>query len=370
MHEPSRRTDSRPPGTALRRGPAQGHGHGAACWAPDFKQRIYPAHKVAAVVGTLSDAGVPAAALLSGSGLTEDRLRSAATRISYQQLAAVFRNALRLSPDPAFALRAGQGMRVTAYGMYGYALMSSPSHAAAMEFALKHHRVMGPVAQMSIAHGDETAVFAYAPILSCDPRQDLYRTCVEFVFASHLTLNKDLYGPTFKFARVRATYPAPAHARAYRQLFGCPVEFDQPRNELHVDAAWLADPTPYSDPITNAMAHEMCEQVLAQLDRTEGIAMAIRRLLIEHPGRFPGIEAMAARLSMNPRMLRRKLEVEQTTYRRLLGGVRMSLALEYLRNTDMTNEDIAARLGYSDAANFRHAFTRWTGKSPSDYRAR
>jgi AraC-like DNA-binding protein len=34
----------------------------------------------------------------------------------------------------------------------------------------------------------------------------------------------------------------------------------------------------------------------------------------------------------------------------------------------MTNEEIASRLGYSDAANFRHAFVRWTGKAPREYR--
>jgi len=34
----------------------------------------------------------------------------------------------------------------------------------------------------------------------------------------------------------------------------------------------------------------------------------------------------------------------------------------------MSNDEIAARLDYSDAANFRHAFSRWTGKSPSEYR--
>jgi AraC-like DNA-binding protein len=46
----------------------------------------------------------------------------------------------------------------------------------------------------------------------------------------------------------------------------------------------------------------------------------------------------------------------------------MRLAIEYLRKTSMTSEEIASRLGYSDAANFRHAFIRWTGKSPSDFR--
>lgn len=34
----------------------------------------------------------------------------------------------------------------------------------------------------------------------------------------------------------------------------------------------------------------------------------------------------------------------------------------------MTNKEISARLDYSDAANFRHAFVRWTGKGPSDFR--
>ena len=78
---------------------------------------------------------------------------------------------------------------------------------------------------------------------------------------------------------------------------------------------------------------------------------------------------MAAGLSMHPRTLRRKLEAQRMTYRKIVAEVRMKLALEYLRNTRMTNEEIAMRLDYSDAANFRHAFARWTGKSPSDFRS-
>jgi AraC-like DNA-binding protein len=91
-------------------------------------------------------------------------------------------------------------------------------------------------------------------------------------------------------------------------------------------------------------------------------------VLVEHPGRFPGIEAIAAELSIHPRTLRRRLQAQNVTYRKIVSDVRMKLALEYLRNTRMTNQEIAVRLHYSDAANFRHAFARWTGKSPSDFR--
>ena len=71
---------------------------------------------------------------------------------------------------------------------------------------------------------------------------------------------------------------------------------------------------------------------------------------------------------MEPRTLRRRLEAQGTSYRLILAEVRRRLAIEYLRKTRMTTEEIASRLGYSEAANFRHAFARWTGKSPHDYR--
>jgi AraC-like DNA-binding protein len=90
---------------------------------------------------------------------------------------------------------------------------------------------------------------------------------------------------------------------------------------------------------------------------------------MEQPGRFPSADAMARQLGMHPRALRRRLEAERTSYRDIVAEIRMRLAVEYLRTTRMTNEDIASRLGYSDAANFRHAFLRWTGKNPSDFRS-
>jgi AraC-like DNA-binding protein len=46
----------------------------------------------------------------------------------------------------------------------------------------------------------------------------------------------------------------------------------------------------------------------------------------------------------------------------------MQLAVKYLRDTDMTGEDIAGAIGFSDAANFRRAFRRWTRESPSEFK--
>ena len=64
----------------------------------------------------------------------------------------------------------------------------------------------------------------------------------------------------------------------------------------------------------------------------------------------------------------RALGSQNTSFRELFDELRASLAVKYLRDTDMKSEDIALALGFSDAANFRHAFRRWTNESPSEFK--
>ncbi|HMO44564.1 MAG TPA: AraC family transcriptional regulator ligand-binding domain-containing protein [Rubrivivax sp.] len=333
-----------------------------------FDEKLYLAHKIAAVVAALDECGVSAAEALHGTALSESRF--ATSLVSYRQMRTVFDNAQRLSAEPTVALIAGRKMRFTAFGMYGYALMSSPNHAAAIDFAVKYQDVMAPMVEMSFTHDGEAAAYAYEPILEPDPSRPLYRFALEFQFASHHTIMTDLYGKAFRFSRISTTYEAPAHARAYARLFKCPVHFAQAVNEVRFDAAWIERPMSYANPITYAMAHEACERDLQEVVRAGSVAGQVHRLLITRAGRFPDIDEAAAELALNARTLRRKLDAEQTSYRKILAEVRMHLAIEYLRKTRMTNEEIAARLGYSDAANFRHAFKRWTFRHPSDFRGR
>lgn len=334
--------------------------------SPSFEQRIFSPHSIAAIVAELAAQHHDATEVLEGANLTPPQLDDHTTRVSYRQLDQVIRNALQLSRDPGLALRAGLRMHVTAYGMYGYGLLSSATHAEAREFAAKYIRVVGPFCDFSVFHEAETVRVAFKPIHWPDPTGEDHRFAVEFALAAHLTATRDWVGPHFGFSSVALDYAMPAHAGLYDEMFQCPVLFDQVdcgyqhrRDDASVRLA---------DPRTHSMTREICEQLLDEVNKAGGVAAAIRRILIEQPRRYPGIEAIAERLEMYPRALRRKLEAEGTSYRDLLAEVRQRLAIEYLRKTQMTNEEIAVRLGYSDAANFRHAFIRWTGKNPSEFR--
>jgi len=72
---------------------------------------------------------------------------------------------------------------------------------------------------------------------------------------------------------------------------------------------------------------------------------------------------------MSSRTLKRKLQQLGTSYQKILDDLRKGLAVEHLTQTSSTVDDIALMLGYSDASNFARAFRRWTGRSPTDYRA-
>jgi AraC-like DNA-binding protein len=68
------------------------------------------------------------------------------------------------------------------------------------------------------------------------------------------------------------------------------------------------------------------------------------------------------------RTLRRKLSLENTSFRELLDQLRTEVAIKYLRDTEMTIDDIAHALGFSETTNFRHAFRRWKQTSPQEFR--
>jgi AraC-like DNA-binding protein len=48
--------------------------------------------------------------------------------------------------------------------------------------------------------------------------------------------------------------------------------------------------------------------------------------------------------------------------------VRMEMEIRYLCGTDLTVEHISESLGFSDVANFRQAFRRWTKAAPHKFR--
>ncbi len=78
---------------------------------------------------------------------------------------------------------------------------------------------------------------------------------------------------------------------------------------------------------------------------------------------------MAEQLHMSRRTLQRKLAEADLTYQKLVDDTRRDLAMRHLEDPRHTITDVTFLLGFSQQSAFTRAFKRWTGMSPSEYRA-
>jgi AraC-like DNA-binding protein len=97
----------------------------------------------------------------------------------------------------------------------------------------------------------------------------------------------------------------------------------------------------------------------------EPLRREIARLLVK--GNY-GIDDLARSTGMSVRTLQRRLKTAGFSYSDLLNDVRKTLTLNLLENETLALGEIAFSLGYSDVSAFNHAFRRWIGQSPGDYR--
>ena len=337
-----------------------------------MREKLYAPLKIAAIVRELSDRGYSADRVLSDTGLQTEELTNPNIRTSIEQLLIVARNAIRLCHAQGLGLSVGRRLHVTSYGMYGYALLCAGTLRQAFDTALRYHPLATPVMRIQWKEDHEKATWvlsSYEDIHLPQMTQGLYRFLLEMQFAIHATLIKDIMGSWCLPARVSVVGPAPKHAELLSSVLECPVTFDSHHNGLHYPVSWLDRMPQLANPITAAQLSMACARLLEELKWQSGISRRVYHELTRTPGRFPDIEAIASTLCMTSRTLRRKLKAEGTSYNDLLASIRCALAEDYLKTTLLSTDDIAAALGFSDAASFRHAFKKWTGMTPADCRS-
>jgi AraC-like DNA-binding protein len=131
----------------------------------------------------------------------------------------------------------------------------------------------------------------------------------------------------------------------------------------------LEQPTIASQPRAATRLRDLLESELRTLgsDFTVAVAEQVRAALEQHERPTPA--SIARRLAIGPRTLQRRLREEGSSFSKIFEREQRDLALALLRHGSRVI-DVATAVGFGDATNFSKAFRRWTGASPSAYRAR
>jgi AraC-like DNA-binding protein len=334
-----------------------------------FSERVYETTKLAALFDLLVDQGYPADKILKNVNLAVDEVHSPKSRISLANLMAACENAIGLSSDPHLAYRIGTSIHISAYGMYGFAILCCPDFRKTMAFAELYHALAAPLATIRFAEKEGFANWIIEPNAraATDPR--LYRFITEMQIGIHISLMRDVMGPGFVPDRIDLSYPEVHDFGLSADQVGCRPSFASGANQIVFRSTWLDLAVSLGNRTTYPAIVALCDELLNELKSRVGVAGEIRALLIRDIANPPSLTAIARLFKMSDRSLRRQLQEQGVSFRGLLDELRMQIALKYLRTTRLANEDIALALGFSDAANFRRAFRRWTNKSPSELRS-
>ena len=303
----------------------------------------------------------------AGLRLGRAQVDDASVRVSYRQASQVLRRALRDLPGPDTGLRLGRQQTVGNFGLLGLAMMTARTFGDAVAVGLQYSPVSGSLMDLELDDSEPGTLALVAKPRA--PDDAILPFLCEELFASTLMLCRGLVGPSFRPLRLELAYPAPAYAHEYEALFECEVRFDMPRNRELIDPAWLSRRLPAWNPVGAQQALALCRAQMPRGPASGEIVVAVRRLLRARLHEGPALGDIAAELHLTERTLRRQLLDAGSGFRILHDEVRSERARELLRGSDLPIAQVGASVGFRDAREFRRAFKRWTGTTPSAMRA-
>jgi len=268
--------------------------------------------------------------------------------------------------DPAFGLRAAECWHPSNLGTLGYAWLSSSTLRAGLRRVVRYWRIVSADVTVSLDEGPERIAFVHAPPALARAPDGVRDDIVMAIINDMCRMN---FGHAFSAQRVEFQHPAPADARPYETLFGCPVSFGTDANRLMIGRDDADHPLPTGNRDLAAAHDRILVEQLARLDKGNVVAR-FRASLLERMtlGEFSE-EDIARDLHMSRRSLQRRLAESDAGYQSLVDDTRRDMALRYIEDPAKSATDITFLLGYSQQSVFTRAFRRWTGMSPSEYRA-
>jgi AraC-like DNA-binding protein len=329
---------------------------------PEFSLSVFYLRQIAEQIRSI---GGDVEHWLAHSQLDEAQLADSSLQIPYTELRLLIGAALSSTKEPALGLLVGERLVANTHGILGYAAINSASLRQAVQLLAHYLRVRTSLVLLSHEiHGDQFRLVFSEPV----PLGEIRRPVLEAVILTIKNLLDHIAMGSCNVSEVAFPFDAPDYAALAQDLFKCELRYGQAWAGIALPLNNIDLPLKMADPASFQDAVQICQRELDKLLKNESLSTQLRRIMLEKQGGFPSLNVMARLLHLTPRTLHRRLLQEQTSYKEIIEDVRHTLALEYLKSGQLSIQEIAYMLGYSDIANFRRAFKRWEQLAPSLYR--
>jgi AraC-like DNA-binding protein len=259
----------------------------------------------------------------------------------------------------------GQQGGLQSLGLTGLLVKYSPDVGTALRTLERYLHLHVRGASTTLAVIGHTAMLSYE---IHEPMIEATEQVGDGAVALLFNIMRSLCGVEWQPTGVRIAHRKPGDVAPFRRFFGTTPNFDAEEYALIFRADWLSRPLPETDPQLRRLLQQQVDALEARHGRDfpEQVRSVLRTSIITGQA---SAEQVAAIFSMHTRTLNRRLHGAGTGFRELVDEARFEIARQMLETSVMEMTQIATMLGYTDASAFTRAFRRWSGTTPTRWRA-
>lgn len=318
----------------------------------------------------LEHGGVDVRAVVRDAGIDPSELADSERRIPRSAETQLWDAAYRLTGNDALGIDVSRFTTPSSFHGISQAYLTSTTLRGALDRIARFARVTTDDSVVVTREVDGEFVYVSGWESSESPRPSpmaMVATIAALVRGARAMHGRDV-SPT----RVELLQAKPQQVSRFEQFFRCPIRFGADEYLVAFSLDVVDRPVPGSNRRLAEAAEAAMVEYLGTLDRSDvpSVASDVRNVLVDViAAGDPDMRAVAAELAMSGRTLQRRLGDEGTTFRDVLAGTRVELAAALLRNSNRSITEIGRRVGFSEPAAFTRAFRRWTGRTPTAFRA-
>ncbi len=330
-----------------------------------LRHRTVPLRNAIRLIERMGAFGHPASELWLMVGVSKTAAAVEGYRVSAERLVALYQAIVDSKPGDDFFLRGADRFTLADYGILGYAMMSAADVGKAINIAMKYYETAGPLCEMSFRTENGNAFLEVHN--SFRLTHAVFRSVVEDLVSGFRPLLTQLTGRRIDPLWLDLAFGSPADPEVHRRYLGTDLRYNAPLTRYVLPEAALALPVLQANEDAAQLLERSCQSLLEEIAASSTVSNQLRQKLLARGVTMSAADA-ARELNLSERTLRRRLSSEGTSFQMLLDQVRLRLAEDYLRSTDLSVQQIGELLGFTEATNFRRAFVRWSGRSPKQMR--
>ncbi len=307
---------------------------------------------------------------LAAAGLRPKDLANPDARIDSQTHLTFIESAFKQCGEPAFGLLAADFIHPTSYHNWGLALLSSSTLSSYLNRWERFYSLISTHMRARVIHEQYRSRIQWEVLFEKERFPGAYRAITEANLAVALKYIRLRCSPDYQPLRAELTHrSAQGRKKLYQQYLGDHIVFGADAPSLWFRRDEMDRRLPSANSELARKNDEVLMHYMAKMDRANIPNRTRAQIVKLLPSGECSKAAVARALNMSPRTLQNRLAEADTSFRELMDQVRRELGGQYLRQSDKSTIEVAFLLGFADHSSFSRAFHRWTGRSPSEYRA-